>query len=151
MSFTSAQLKSELQTDPAALGYATMITARDFAGLNAAINLVRSGTAPDGKSYSVYSQTVSASAIMANINATEWTATVPTTNSWLALIGFMVGGVIDATNTNVRAVFTKIFVGMPNTLSAIDAAAHRNGSRAEALYGTGTTISDADIHTAMGI
>lgn len=149
MAFTTAQLKSELRNDPGGLGYAALITAGAIGALSQALNLVRSGSAADGKSYTVFSQSVSAAAIMGSINATEWTASVPSTNNWLALLCFLVGGSVDATVANDRAVFAKIFAGMPNTLTALTAAAQRNGSRAEALWGAGTAVADADVLTAL--
>lgn len=47
-------LKNEITTDPAGLGYVALSAAGDDQGIADALNLVRTGTAADGKSYSLF-------------------------------------------------------------------------------------------------
>jgi len=143
---TNAQLKTELTTDPGALGYVP--ANGDIGALTKALNQVRAGAAADGKSYSIFRNDVLPIEIVDAIAAADFTGLTAALISKLQLL--FIGNMVDMTRTNARANFQSIFSGMSaTTTNAILAAIKRNGSRAEAMWGTGVIINDDMVRDAL--
>ena len=141
-------LKSELLNDPANLGYAVPIAAEDDPSVAAIINQIRSGTAADGKSYSLFRKDILPKEIVNCIAAADFTGSTQLQIAKLNLL--FVSSPIDASLANVRANFQGIFsAASAGTIAALAAVAVRNGSRAEVLFGIGTNITSSDIATAL--
>lgn len=148
MPFTTAQLATELTTDPANLGYAALIAAGNDRDLAAALNLVRSGTSADNKSYTVWRNDVSPKEVVNCIAPADFTNATQIQITKLNLL--FTGNSVDATLSNVRANMANIFSGASAaTTNALAAVSRRNGSRAESLWGTGTSVSADDVAKAL--
>lgn len=143
MSISYTALQTEITTDPAAIGYAGKTDAQ----VAALLNTVRSGTAPDGKSYTIFRNDIAPKEVVNCIEAADFTAATQLVISKLELL--FVAAPIDATLANVRTNFSNLFSGASaTTRTALAAVAQRNGSRAEVLFGTGVSITEADIGIA---
>ncbi len=125
-------LREELAADSQSIGYAPFIAAGDDAAVAYLINR-RSGAG----SASVYRNDLAIPEIVRAIVATDFANLTALQISKLQLLG----GTIDATNTNMQTIFLGIFTGMTGTINALAAIAARAGSRAEVLWGTGTIIT----------
>ena len=141
-------LKSELLNDPAGLGYSVPIAAEDDPAVADMINLIRSGTAADGKSYSLFRKDIQPKEIVNCIASADFAGSTQLQIAKLNLL--FVSNPIDASLTNVRANFQGIFSNASaGTIAALAAVAVRNGSRAEVLFGYGVNITSSDIATAL--
>lgn len=154
MSFTLAQLKSELQTDPTALGYNS--AARNDTDMAAKINLPR-------VSISIRRTDVSPSEIWSAINTADMiaipaapTATQLSTErrqlTWLQGIAAIPTLRLindDGTDTVIITMAKSIFTAGSATLTRLNALSNRNGSRAEQLFGRDTIVAVSDISAAM--
>lgn len=141
MSFTSAQLAAEINTDSKGLGYAALKAAGNRLGLAALLNATYAGVGTvfrnDLKSLEIVGAIV-------NVDVTAFSAT-----QWARVQVLITPPVIDASNANVRGQFTAIFSG--TTLANLNTLAQKaNPSRAEELWGYKTVINDQDIANAIG-
>lgn len=146
MSINYLALQSEITTDPAALGYAGK-TDDQIAVL---LNTIGSGTAADGKSYTIFRNDIAAKEVVQAIESADFISGTILTQLLTSKLQILLSAVpIDATLANVRANFMGIFNGASvTTKNAMSALAQRNGSRAEVLFGTGVTLTATDIGIA---
>jgi hypothetical protein len=140
MSFTTAQLASEINSDPTGLGYAQHVASGDDAGIAAILNTV--GTTK------VFRNDIAVHEVINAIVAADFAALTQVQLSKLTLF-FTATNVIDATNANTRTIFLAIFTGMAGTITALTALAQRNGMRAEVLWGVGTVITAGNVSFAL--
>jgi hypothetical protein len=154
--FTSAELASEIITDPEALGYAAFVTTGNDSGLADALNLARVGAG-----YVVSKGVVKRDELLgawadvidgipaitdATIKA-KWTWRLQTMlvpkdtidYSSALFTGFASDMIADELQTALGTITTEI----------VDARTKRQGSRAEVLWGTGTVITLRDISLAL--
>jgi hypothetical protein len=134
-----AALKTEITTDPTGLGYAAAVAAGATAQLAAILNLPRAGI-------SVFRSEVSgADLISAVVLADFLLLTSAQQQFFLACVG---AAPLDATNANLRASLGALFpVGASRT--ALVAAASRQGSRAEQLFGVNVKLNTEDLAAAL--
>lgn len=138
MPFTLAQLKSEIQTDPTARGYAAQ-GGNDEAKATL-INAVQGGIAIDRGVIPAY-EIVDATA------AAEWAAlSAAEKQRYQTLTG---AGQVNSASVNTRAAFQAMFGAGTATRTALTALLTRTGSRGEQLWGLGTTITAQDIGRAL--
>lgn len=148
MAVDTSGLRTELLTDPANLGYAPLISGGADQSLADTLNLRRSGTAVDGKSYSIFRNDIQPKEIVNAIGSGDFAGATQIQITKLNLL--FVATPIDATLANVRANFIGIFAGATSgTISNLTNLASRNGSRAEVLFGTGTSVNSSDISLAL--
>lgn len=140
---TNAQLKTEILTDAAGLGYAPFVNTQT-AKIESLINAT---TGPGA--VSVFNPQIPVAIIIQNIAPAD--ATALTTNQLLFLILLcLTGGVLDMTNANTQQLWTGFFSTMSAaTKNAMIASQKRAGSRAEGLWGVGTYVSSAQIEAAL--
>lgn len=133
-------LKNELQTDPAALGYAASIASGALSPVVALLNAVRGTILIDRdliESYEIINATV----------PTEWAAlSAAEKQRYQTVTG---AGQVDCRNANVRATFQAMFGAGTTTRANLTALLTRQGSRAEQLFGAGTYVSAEDIAKAL--
>lgn len=140
MSFTSTQLASEINSDPAAIGYASRVAEGDDAGVAALLN---AATATK-----IFRDDVAPGEIINAIVAADFASLTQLQLSKLSLF-FAGNASLDATNANTRTIFTGIFSGMTSTIAALSALVQRPGTRAEVLWGINTTVSADDVSLAL--
>jgi H+/Cl- antiporter ClcA len=138
--FTPAQLLAELNTDPAAIGYAALIAAGNDAGVAALLN------APT--TTSVYRNNIGVHEVVAAIAPADFAGLTTLQVAKLQLL-FTGTTTIDASSPNTRALFVGIFAGMATSSASLTALASRPGSRAEVLWGTGTVVTGNDVSLAL--
>jgi len=163
MAIDHVALKSELINDPATLGYAPFFAAGNDTGLTNILNFNRDGVtacpenAVVGAAISIKRPDVSPSEILEAIDIRDFPASpaavanIPLAQSWLesvtqfASIRFTKE---DGTKTTARKNIDRL-VGNGNlSQDRLDAIATRFGSRAEQLFGAGTSVTLQDIATA---
>jgi hypothetical protein len=144
MPLTTAQLLSEIQNDPKALGYAAFISSHSDEGIASLINL-KTGSG----SGSVNIGVLLSYQIFNCFDRTEWAAL--TTQQKSDINAILAMGQVDTANTNVRAVFTSAFTNAAGpTRTAVNALVSVTGSRAEVLGGYGTVVLSSDVAKALG-
>ena len=133
MAIDYVALKTELTTDPAGLGYATLWATGADTALADILNTVRQtididrGVIP---SYEVINATAPA----------EWTAlSAAEKQRYQTLTG---AGQTDSGNANVRAAFNTMFPQGSSTRTSLIGLLTRKGSRAEFLFGQAVTSND---------
>lgn len=136
-----AALKAELTNDPSALGYAASLTDGDHGTPTTLLNQVRAG-AP----YQVDRETVPTYILFASVDATEFAAL--TQLQLLQLSAILSAQQVDLSKASIRTMLGAIFPVSGPTRTALIALAKRQGSRAEVLFGMGTTLSHQHISQA---
>lgn len=131
-------LSNELKADSMAIGYANSF---QNAADQKTADLLNSLTGPGAAT--VYRNDIKTAEIINAIVATDFAALTSLKIQQLNLI--LQSGILDATVSNTRTIFTNIFTGMTATLSSLSTLAQRTGSRAEVLFGTGTFILPSQI------
>lgn len=140
---TPQELKTELTTDPASLGYAALIKVGSDGGLADALNLPRSGA-----SFAQFRSNVAPSEILHAVAPADFANANQLAVSKLQLI--LAPGVVDASLANVRGSLQALFSGASQaTRDALLAVCTRQGSRAEKLFGPGTTVTPLEIAIAL--
>ena len=139
---TPQQLKTELTTDPAGLGYSSHLTVADDQGLADILNAVQAGVA-----YSIFRNSIPVRDLIAAITASEY---VTLTSLQIAQLNFLfsANSTLDATDLNTRNIVTTIFTGKASTLGNFAVVAKRQASRAEVAWGQGTFITAQQVGEA---
>jgi len=140
MPITPTALASELNTDPAGLGYAPLIAQGNDAGCAAKLN---TATATLG-----FRNDIAASEVIDAIPSADFATLTALQLAKLQAL-FIGRATIDATKPNTRASFVAIFTGLPNTIAALNTLAQRPYTRAEVLGGIGTAESASDVGFAL--
>ena len=140
MAVDLAALRTELQNDPTALGYAAHVASGSDVDLAALLNAARSGI-------TVFRGLIQSYEIINATDPTEWSALGSAEKQrYQTLTG---AGRVDTANANVRAAFLAMFANGTATRAALVALASRTASRAEQLFGADTTISTDLIACAL--
>lgn len=156
MSMTAAALRTELQTDPAALGYAALVASGNDAGLASLLNAPRAGIAV--RRADISTQELAEAILVTDFTALPANPTAAQLSSerrYLAwLTGLLAGSAVrllndDGTDTPVVANLKAIFAAGTGTHTRLVALASRQGSRAEQLWGRGATVGASDVAAAL--
>ena len=132
-------LKSEINTDPEALGYSAV----DTKGKALILNDASLGENLDPA-------TISATDLQAAVVATEYgSLSAIQRELWMALLQSTTAGGVQATNTNIRSQITTIWGAGTTTRSNLAALQTRNASRAEILFGEGVSITPQAVGRAL--
>ncbi len=142
--FTSAQLASEINTDPAGVGYAAHVAAGADGAVAAQLNAVGAG-AP----YVVNREPIAAGIFTALIDEAEFAAASQGARDYLRMLA--TGGTIDINNAIIKGALNALITqaAWPNTRARLIASLTRQGSRAEVLWGVLTTVSATDVAHAL--
>ena len=147
MSIVHSSLKTEINSDPAGLGYAPFISSGNYGGAAAILNTIRSGVAADGKNYSIHRDDVLPAEVIDAISATDFAALTTLQSQQLQLLLGMRS--IDCTRNNLRTNLVNIFPVGGGSHAPINNLTSRNGSRAEVLFGIRTIVEASDIAQAL--
>ena len=163
MALTSAQLatlKTELNADPNAYGYAADLAVGNQEGVANKLNLRRDGT-NGGPAITVRETAISTFALLEAIDNRDFITGTITQESQL-LSGWFESitqgqsiALLDAAGQpnrvlgNLRRMLQN--PGPQLSRSRVDALANRNGSRAEQLFGSGVRVTDADVANALAL
>ncbi len=139
MTINYSQLKTEIQTDPAALGYAPFIASGSDNAIADLLNAVGA--------FSINRTRIPAVEVVNAIVPTEWTALTADEKNRISFI--VSAGEVDASAANTRSAFLAAFAGGTTTRANLVALQTRPGSRAEALFGSGTFVSADDVAKAL--
>lgn len=141
MAMTLAALRAEIDTDPETLGYATLLAQSNGPEAVAAkLNELGASGETLFKSY------VPVEDMLAEIVYTDYTALTAAAKT--ALDQFFRGSKVKTGSTNMRTTLAALFP-VSATRTALIALASRSASRAEALWGEGTTVSAQSVAMAM--
>lgn len=141
MGLTLTQLKTELTTDPLALGYAPLLAAGAAGQLAVILNATRAG-AP----YSIPLGRISAAAARCAFDASEYGAL---TASQRTMLDFYLRGEDVVPTPQLRAFLVSAAGTLATTIPRLQALTDRQGSRAEALFGEGVTVTADHISLAL--
>ena len=157
MPINFATLKGELQSDPAALGLTALYNAGNDQACAAVLNFPRDGVTPCpvnaivGTAITVRRTDISSQELLEALDTRDLpsvTAGNQASLSWfesatqqrtLRLVND------DGTPTRVKGNLDRLFGNTQGSQTRLNQVSSRIGSRAEALFGTGTTISASDI------
>lgn len=142
-----AILKTELDTDPLALGYAGQPDTQGVADLLNTVGLsVPPETIPD--------TSVSVSAVMDAVDASELPAVdVNGLQFFLERLRLSGGSVDISAGSAIIGQVADIFTvaAAPNSRTALNALTTREASRAEVLFGIGVTVTHTDVGLARQV
>lgn len=135
-----AALKTEVETDPAALGFAPLVAAENWQGCAALLNAPKAGfKLPIGVQPSYR--------VVGAVKRSEWDALTAADKNYLTFL--IQAGDVDLSASEIRTALGAIFpagsVSRANLLALVD----RSGSRAEELFGAGTIIGYEDVIRAI--
>jgi len=143
MAFTKTQLYNELVTDAGGLGYAPYVAANNDSALADLLN-------DKTKGGNINRISGTASDLQSCVDTAEYAAlTGPKQNLWTAILIAAIGNGVPLSNANFQAQAVYIWPAAGPTITALVALLTRPGSRAEALWGDGTTVSVSDISNAL--
>lgn len=143
MPINYAALATEINTDPLTLGYATPKAAGNDQAIAILLNAVGAGA-----SYQVNREAIPVALLFVNIDATEFLALSDIKLQQLQAVLAAVS--IDLNDASTRAILIGIFGNPSVTRTNLTAILKRQGSRAEVLFGRGTTITSNDVARALG-
>jgi len=140
---TKAALLSELQTDSQALGYAALVAANNDAALAVLLNdKTKGGT--------ISRTIVTATELQSCVVGSEYLSlTADQKSLWQSILLAAADGGVRMSNTNIRAQALAVWAGGTTTRTNLGNAQDRAGSRAEALWGDGASVSVGDISNAL--
>jgi len=133
-------LKTELQTDPQALGYAAPVGVGDDVGTAALLNQVRSGI-------TIFRSRVESWELLACLVKAEWDALAAGDKQLYQVLVSL--PFVNTADSRIRALFGALFGSATTTRANLLAMAQRQGSRAEQLFGEGASVSPADVARAL--
>lgn len=136
-----AALKAELTNDPQVLGLTAAMAVGDHGTAAKLLNQIRAGGA-----YQVDRENVLTYMLFASIDATEFSTLTVLQLTQLQVI--LSAGQVDLGKANIRAMLSAIFPPAGPTRTALAVLAKRQGSRAEVIWGTGSSPSASDITQA---
>jgi hypothetical protein len=136
-----AALKTELQTDPAALGYAPLLAVQDWTGLAAKVNALHAG-------FTIAPGLVASYRIVGAIVKAEFDALAAADKTYLNFI--VQPPDVDVSQTSqVRTALGGLFGAGTATRSNLVALASRPGRRAEELFGLDVKVTVEDCIRAI--
>jgi hypothetical protein len=142
--FSLAALTTEVTTDPKALGYATL------AG-NAAAIAVRMNTSPEpiaaGAQEQIFRSRVASSDLLAAVVLSEFAGLAQANRDYCAML--FSTAFVNTGDANVRTQLGSIFGAGTTSRTNLLAAAQKNASRAEALWGDGLQVTAAQVYLAL--
>lgn len=139
MAINYAALKTELQTDPAGLGYAPHLAAGADQSLADLLNEVR-------QSISISRATIPAYEVWEAIVPAEWAALTANERQRVQTILSM--GEVNVQGANTRSSLAAAFGAGTTSRTNLIALQSRQGSRAEQLFGDGVAVTNEDIAKA---
>lgn len=138
---TIQQIKAELDSDPLGLGYATLEAAQNWNGLVDALNLVR-------PTITINRRHLLAVELIEAIDAAAINGlNVGNRDAIVFLMQAAANVDIDPFNAVTRTYFA-LFDNVAATKNRLALLLTRPGSRAEALWGDGTTVNDSQVEAA---
>lgn len=142
MTVSYSALKNEIINDPNGLGYSTPYNLGNDDGVAALLNSVGAGAA-----YSIFKNSVPIADLLKNFVPAEFNALTAVQVAKLQLL-FAGSATIDPSDANTRSIFQTFLSAATGTLTNFAALIKRQGSRAEVLFGIGTSISGSDVAAA---
>lgn len=145
MTFTSAQLAAEINTDPTAIGYASSVAAGAVGAVAAQLNTVGATAA-----YKINREPVSVGVFTALIDEVEFAAATQGARDYIRMLAG--SSTVDLNNAVIQAALNGLITvaTWPNTRARLISALTRQGSRAEVLWGALTVISSSDVARSLG-
>jgi hypothetical protein len=156
MPLVLSALKTELNTDPTTLGYATDLAAGSTQALANMLNLVRDGT-NGGPEIIVRRNDLTPNEVLEAIDSRDFELTPNAAHvAWLESVTQLARLRLvneDGTNTRVLGNLKRILLvaDTQGSRARLDAIANRQGSRAEQLFGVGTIVTSNDVTAAINL
>ena len=141
VAFSTAGLKTELETDPSGLGYLPHLTAGDDNGLADLLNAVR-----QGGGYQVARAPVQPQVLFQKIDPADFAALTSTDLQRLQLLVTLPS--LDLSVSAILEKVTGVFAPGARTNQTVVQFASRDGSRAEVLWGPGSVITPNMVNLA---
>lgn len=134
MPINLAQLRTEIQTDPLALGYAPFVASGNDGGIQDLLNT------PSGRS--VQRETVTANQLLGTVTASEYAAlTAVQRDLWQAILTATANSGVPLKDAQIRSQLGAVWGSGTTTRAAIVALqTNSNASRADFLFGESVTI-----------
>lgn len=143
MTINYTALATELNTDPKALGYKTSGVFKSDYDISLILNT------PGASSETIFRAYTDTAEIVAGIVRSEWTALSAADKQFLTEV-ILTAPKLKTGDANLRASVAGVFAAGTTSRTNLTAAASKSASRAEVLFGEGTTIGDQDVAKALG-
>jgi hypothetical protein len=144
--FSITALATEINTDPKALGYSSLVTAGDYPAIAKLMN-----TSPEpiaaGQQEQIYRTRALSSDIMAGIVLSEFAALVQANRDYCTML--FSAQYVNTGDANVRTQLAAIFGAGTTSRTNMTNAAQKNAARSEALYGDGRMVTDHEVYLAL--
>lgn len=142
--YSLAALMSEISNDPKGLGYAALSGNSD-----AIANLMNTSPEPiaSGQQEQIYRTRVATNDLMAGIVLTEFAALTQANRDYCVML--FSAGFVNTGDANVRTQLGAIFATNTTSRANMLAAAQKNASRAEALWGDGFRVTAQQVYLAL--
>lgn len=151
MGFTPAQLKTELTTDPDGLGYAQWLTIGDAGGYQNITTLINALTGAGAANIEMTTMTAAQiSAIMLPLFGAATSLTALQYAYYTLMFSIVVSQQGPIAVSSLSAFGAQMVTNGILTPTQATNLGQRVGSRAEVLWGAGTTIGISDIQLALG-
>lgn len=143
--YSNAALATELNTDPKGIGYPAV-----FANSDSLANLINTRPEPiaAANQEQIYRAQVLSSDLLAGIVLGEFTALTVATREYCLLL--FAPQYVRTGDANVRASLGAIFAAGTTSRTNLLAAAQKDASRAEALWGDGVRVTGTMVAEALG-
>jgi hypothetical protein len=150
-------LASEINTDPATVGYAALKAALNDQGLADALNLARASVTI--RRADIAPQALWEAIDVADLTALPGTPTAAQLSTERRQLAWLTGLAAlptvrllndDGTDTMIRKNLLAMFTAGSGTLTRLAALSVRQGSRAEFLFGAAAVVTNIDVARALG-
>lgn len=142
--YSMAALMAEITNDPKGLGYAAQSG-------NSALIADLMNTSPEpiagGSQEQIYRSRVAAQDLMAGIVLSEFTALTQANRDYCGML--FSAQFVNTGDANIRTQLSAIFAGGTTSRTNLIAAAQKNASRAEALWGDGYRVTAQQVYLAL--
>lgn len=160
MALTTAQLttlRTEVQNDPRGYGYAALVSGGNYQGVADALNVTRDGSNPPTNptaaggsangAISINRGYISTQELVEAVVQSEMPSAA-SQRDWLIMVTQGDRVRVD-TGSTARAGLLAIFGAGTTTRTNLTAAASRNGSRSEELFGVNVVVAWQDVTAAL--
>lgn len=144
--FTMAALTSEITNDPLGLGYGSV------GGQNPQATADLLNTSPEpiaaGSQEQIFRSRTETHLVVAGIDRAEHAALTQGARDYLSVI--FANNYVATGNANLRTQVSQAYPAAGPSRAAMSAAAQKNASRAEALWGDGFLVTAQQVYQALG-
>ena len=144
--FSITALATEINTDPKALGYSSLVTAGDYPAIAKLMN-----TSPEpiaaGQQEQIYRNYADTRDLVAGLVLTEVAALTQANRDFLTMV--FSTAQVKTGDSNLRTQMAAVFAAGTTSRTNLTNAAQKNAARSEALFGDNRMVTDHEVYLAL--